>query len=91
MSTEIEKAKATSKAKREEELKSVISQIVAVVDRYKVPTRRLVDALGGLPSPQKGTTVPTKYHDPVSGKKWSGRGKLPNWLKDKNPEDYRVG
>lgn len=90
MSTEDEKAMATAKANREKHLRNVISQIVAVVNEHKVPLRRLVNALGGLPSVQKGVPVETKFHDPVTGKKWSGRGKLPNWLKDKNPEDYRI-
>lgn len=77
-------------AKRQKEIDGVISQIVAVVDEYKIPIRPLVDKLGGLPSAQKGTTAPIKFHDPSTGDKWSGRGKLPIWLQGKNIENYRV-
>ena len=30
--------------------------------------------------PRKGSKVPVKYRDPVSGDAWSGRGLQPKWL-----------
>jgi len=30
--------------------------------------------------PRKGSKVPVKYRDPVSGNAWSGRGLHPKWL-----------
>ena len=34
--------------------------------------------------------LPDKYYDPDTGNSWSGRGKRPNWLKDKDPKDYLI-
>lgn len=31
--------------------------------------------------PRKGSKVPVKYRDPVSGNAWSGRGLQPKWLR----------
>jgi DNA-binding protein H-NS len=75
--------------KQLEERKSVISQIAAVVKTYDIPIKDLVKALGGIPSPRKGMKAPITHRD-KNGNTWSGRGKLPKWLKGKNPDDYRV-
>lgn len=34
--------------------------------------------------------VPMKFKDPVSGALWSGRGKTPLWIKDKDREQYLI-
>lgn len=34
--------------------------------------------------------APAKYYDPNSGKKWSGRGPRPQWLRDKNLDEYLI-
>lgn len=31
-----------------------------------------------------------KYHDPESGKTWTGRGKPPNWIIGKNRELFEI-
>ena len=38
----------------------------------------------------KGSKVAPKYRDPVSGKEWTGRGVAPNWIKDKNRDDFLI-
>lgn len=34
--------------------------------------------------------LPAKYYDPVTGSKWSGKGKRPHWLVGKRLEDYAI-
>ena len=34
--------------------------------------------------------VQPRYHDPLTGDQWSGRGKTPNWLKDKDRSLYEI-
>lgn len=34
--------------------------------------------------------VPMKFKDPVSGALWSGRGKTPLWIKDKDREQFLI-
>jgi len=38
----------------------------------------------------KGSKVAPKYRDPVSGKEWTGRGVAPNWIKDRNREEFLI-
>jgi DNA-binding protein H-NS len=33
---------------------------------------------------------PPKYRDPSTGETWTGQGATPNWLKDKNREDFLI-
>lgn len=88
-SAEVETVNTSADAAKAAERKSVISQIATVVKTYNIPLKELVDALGGLPNPRKGTKAPITHKD-KNGNSWSGRGKTPNWLKGKNPDDYRV-
>ena len=39
---------------------------------------------------RKGSPVPAKYKDPMSGNTWSGRGLAPKWLKGKNKEGFLI-
>ena len=46
--------------------------------------------------PRKPRTARPKYRDPDSGTTWSGRGKLPRWMKrlidqGADREDFRIG
>ena len=77
------------KEKQDAEHRSVIAQIAAVMKTYNIPVAKLVSALGGMPNPRKGVAAPILFKDD-QGHTWTGRGKLPNWLKGKNPEDYRI-
>jgi DNA-binding protein H-NS len=38
----------------------------------------------------RAARLPAKYYDPVSGSKWSGKGKRPRWLAGKQLEDYTI-
>jgi len=37
-----------------------------------------------------GSKVPAKYHDPVTGNSWTGRGKAPRWLDGKDRIQYLI-
>ena len=38
----------------------------------------------------KTKQVPDKYYDPDTGQSWSGRGKPPRWLQDKDRTQYLI-
>lgn len=42
------------------------------------------------PSKLKGRKLEPKYKDPVSGKTWAGRGRLPAFLQGKDKEQYKI-
>lgn len=43
----------------------------------------LAELLADTHKPDKRSTVQPRYKDPASGKSWSGRGTIPNWLRPK--------
>lgn len=89
LKAEREKLDEAIQSKQLEERKSVISQIAAVIKLYDIPLLDLFKSLGGVPNPRKGEKAPITHRDD-QGNTWTGRGRTPRWLKDKNPDDYRV-
>ena len=76
--------------KQKAEKQAVIDQIVEVVTNYKISVEDLVEALGGLKIKRKGVKAKLKYQDPVTGATWSGRGKEPSWIKDKDRKSFLI-
>ncbi|WP_442855117.1 H-NS histone family protein [Burkholderia sp. ABCPW 14] len=57
------------------------------VELYEITEEELLRALGFR---KVRRAAQAKYHDPSSGKNWTGRGPRPKWLKGKQLEDYLV-
>jgi DNA-binding protein H-NS len=77
--------------KTDAQKREVIAQIVTVVKQYNIPVEEIVAALGGLPkTKRKGKKAEPKYQDPDSGAIWTGRGKEPAWIKDKDREAFLI-
>ena len=76
--------------KKEAEKKAVIDQIVNVVNTYKIPLDELSEALGGMKTKRKGVKATQKYQDPETGATWSGRGKEPTWIRDKDRTPFLI-
>lgn len=65
----IDRAHARSKAQ-------AIETVRALIEEHNISIREL----GIRKNPLKGRKVPPKYFGP-NGKSWSGRGKMPTWVK----------
>lgn len=76
--------------KQKAEKQAVIDQIVHVVETYKIPIEELVEALGGIKVKRKGVKATPKYRDPASGAIWTGRGKEPVWIRDKDRTKFLI-
>lgn len=69
---------------------------VKVRQRAMQQVRALMEQYGLTQSdfekPQRAKSVPLKprYRDPVSGATWSGMGRIPEWIKDKNRDDFLI-
>ena len=73
---------------RNAEVASAIAQVRQLVLDYSLTER---DVLGGVrTSSAKGSTVAPKYKDPVTGATWTGRGKPPRWIADKEREQFLI-
>ena len=73
---------------RNAEVASVIAQVRQLVLDYSLTER---DVFGGVrTSSAKGSTVAPKYKDPVTGATWTGRGKPPRWIADKDRAQFLI-
>ncbi|KVV20842.1 hypothetical protein WK78_26395 [Burkholderia cepacia] len=74
-------------ALREQEQAMVIEEIRQKMSDYEIT----VDMLVAKRTRKSTAPATAKYRDPKSGKEWSGRGKMPNWLKEaSNPEAFLI-
>ena len=80
------RVKAHEKAQKD----AVVAEIKRISDLYKVTLPEIIEAFGGLKSKAFGSKAKAKYRDPATGKEWSGRGKAPLWIKDKNKDDFLI-
>jgi DNA-binding protein H-NS len=73
---------------RTKELDSVIQKIRALMEEYGISLQDL-----SIAAKTKGKTskmpANVRFQDP-DGNTWSGRGRMPEWLKGKDKEKFRV-
>lgn len=74
---------------RKKELGNAISQIKSIMAEYGITTADL-----GMGTKKKSTRprapLAPKYRNPTTGETWSGRGKAPKWIDQKNREKYLI-
>ena len=58
--------------------KNAIEQVKSLMGQYDIT----VEDLAKKTSSAAGTKVPPKWQDPVSGAKWTGRGRTPAWFNE---------
>jgi DNA-binding protein H-NS len=73
---------------RAEELDGAVQQIKALMEEYGITVQDLSTAAKtkGKKSKQQSKV---QFQD-ANGKTWSGRGRMPDWLKGKNKELFRI-
>lgn len=54
-------------------------------------TKRSGSNKGSKSGSTSGSKVAPKYRDPVSGTTWTGRGRSPTWLGNRNKNDFLIG
>jgi DNA-binding protein H-NS len=87
---QIAELQALAKAARESEIASAKNQITSIMQEYGLTVADL-GVSTKVKAPKKNREpVPVKYRDPSSGATWTGRGRAPLWLADKNKNDYLV-
>ena len=75
-------------ATRQRESEVVLAGIVRKMREYQIS---LADLMGREIESHKVTTAAVpKYRDLRSGATWSGRGRAPHWIVDKNRDDFLV-
>lgn len=78
-------------ALRAEKRGQAIAEVRARIAEYELTPEELF----GVSRPRRassttGSVVPPKYRNPVTGDTWTGRGKPPVWIRDKNRDDFLI-
>ncbi len=75
-------------AARKAENSEAIAQVKALVAEHGLTQQ---DIFGGAKrGPKASGSVAPKYKDPISGATWSGRGKAPKWIDEKEKLNYLI-
>lgn len=75
---------------RQQERSAAIGKAQALIAEYELTQQ---DLFGGARSGLKGkaaNTIAAKYRDPATGATWTGRGKAPQWIADKDRTQYTI-
>jgi DNA-binding protein H-NS len=73
---------------RQQEADRALREIVAKMTEYKITLQEL---MGPKAEVRNVAPVPNaKYRDPATGATWSGRGRAPQWIADKNRDDFLI-
>lgn len=72
---------------RKAELSEAVAKARALVTEYDL-TQEDVFPSGKQKSTRQ--SVAPKYRDPVSGATWTGRGKAPKWIQDKDRSQFEI-
>lgn len=81
-----EALEAQIQAARKQEVSDVVAKIRSLVADYGLTaedvftTKRTYKVTAGEP----------KFRDPATGKTWTGRGKPPDWIKDKDRAQFAI-
>jgi DNA-binding protein H-NS len=71
---------------RKQEADRVLREIVTKMREYNITLHELMGKEANIEP--KFPAAGAKYRDPVSGATWTGRGRAPHWIVDKNREDF---
>ena len=76
---------------RQEESGAALATIHSLIAEYGLSQSEVFPPLKRSSSVNKGTTVAPKYRDPATGATWSGRGKAPLWIANKDRAQFAIG
>ncbi len=90
LTAQIEKLTAQAEQARAKEMETVIAQIRQVMGEYGITLADLgLKGAAGRGRRKSGTVAP-KFRDPESGATWTGRGRSPAWIANKDRSKYAV-
>ena len=91
LTSQLEKLEAEIAAAREKEVAEAIAEIKAKIEEYGLTAEELgFGVTRGKAAAAKKAPLPAKYRNPKTGETWSGRGRTPAWLADKNKDRFLI-
>jgi DNA-binding protein H-NS len=73
---------------RQQEAGRALREIVAKMREYKITLQELMGTKAQAPMLPPAANA--RYRDPATGATWSGRGRVPQWIADKNRDDFLI-
>jgi DNA-binding protein H-NS len=73
---------------RQQEAERALREIVAKMREYKITLQELMGTKAQAPMLPPAANA--RYRDPATGATWSGRGRVPQWIADKNRDDFLI-
>ncbi|WP_199135446.1 H-NS family nucleoid-associated regulatory protein [Delftia sp. ASV31] len=64
-----------------------VAEVRALIQQYELSEQ---DVFPASRSKTKGSVGEPKFRDPETGATWTGRGKPPNWIVDKDREQFLI-
>ena len=74
---------------RKAELAEAVQKIRKLIEAFGL-TESDIFSSGKQKRTNAGSSVVPKYRDPSTGQTWTGRGKPPTWLKDKDRSLFEI-
>ena len=75
---------------RKNELADAVAKVRALVTEYELTADDVFPPARARASSSAGSKVAPKYRDPATGQTWTGRGKPPKWIADKDREQFAI-
>lgn len=86
---QIAELEVLAEAARKAELAGAKEKITALMREHGLSANDLVDKKVSKAGKSSGP-VAAKYRDAVSGKTWTGRGRMPTWMNGQDKEKYLI-
>uniref|UniRef100_UPI003BEEB627 H-NS histone family protein n=1 Tax=Burkholderia arboris TaxID=488730 RepID=UPI003BEEB627 len=67
----------------------IVSYIVKLMLELDIHIREIEEKMTSQGKKGRRSARP-RFYDPVTGATWSGRGKKPRWMKDREPDDFLI-
>lgn len=75
---------------RKQEISAAVTNIRQLVADFNLTVNDVFPAGRVTRSQKSGNTVAPKYRDPATGQTWTGRGKPPRWIADKDRSQFQI-
>ena len=85
-----EELEARIRQARQEHTAEAVATCRRLIAEYELTEQDLFGARRGARAASTGSKVAPKYRNNETGETWTGRGKPPRWIQDKNREDFLI-
>lgn len=75
---------------RKAELSEAVAKVRALVAEYELSADDIFGKAKQGKSSGEGAKVAPKYKNPATGETWTGRGKPPVWIRDKDRVQFEI-